>query len=375
MKQKHIKLVVGVGIITLCFSACHVGRYFYWNFADIRDHRKFPAEPVERGNEVFHFYRTENQPELQLPPTFNPSGKYTGIDEFLQKNKTVVFLVIHRDTIVYERYFDGFDSASVIPSFSVSKAFVSALAGIGIDEGHIQSVHQPVTDFIPELLQSDSAFSKITLEHLLNMRSGIRFNEGYANPFADMAKYYYGRNLNKYITRLKIERPPDEQYNYISVNTLLLGMAIERSTGKKLNRYLSEKIWQPLGMQFDATWSVDSEKHRQIKAFCCINASALDFARFGRLYLNKGKWNGSQIVPEQWVETSTGIHNDSRDTKGYPYTYQWRVKRDGAFFAKGVLGQYIYVDPRNDIIIVRLGKKASEVIWPAFFEELVRTHF
>ena len=356
MKRKHIKLAFGLGIITLCLSACHVGRYFYWNFADIRDYRKFPAEPVERGNEVFHFYRTKNQPELQLTTSFSPSGKYSGIDEFLQKNKTVVFLVIHRDTIVYERYSGGFDTASVIPSFSMSKAFVSALAGIAIDEGYIQSVHQPVTDFIPELLQNDSAFSKITLEHLLNMRSGIRFNEGYANPFADMAKYYYGRNLNKYITRLKIERPPDEQYNYISVNTQLLGMAIERSTGKKLNRYLSEKIWQPLGMQYDATWSVDSEKHRQIKAFCCINA--------------RGKWNGRHIVPEQWVETSTGIHNDSRDSQGYPYTYQWRVKRDGAFFAKGVLGQYIYVDPQKDLIIVRLGKNASGVAWPAFFEEV-----
>lgn len=371
MKKNHIKLAVGLGVISLCLSACHVGRYFYWNYADIRDYRKFPSEPVEKGTQSFRFNRASSPASIPLPEKYNAKGRHSNLADFLNAHKTIAFLVIRNDTLIYEKYFGGFSESSVIPSFSMSKTFVSALLGIAIHEGYIQSVQQPVTDFVPELLINDSAFRKITLEHLLNMRSGIRFNEGYTNPFADMAKYYYGRNLNKYITKLRIESLPGEQYNYISVNTQLLGMAIERSTGKKLNQYLSEKIWKPAGMQYDASWSVDSKKYRQIKAFCCINARAVDFTKFGRLYLNKGRWDGKQIIPENWVLKSATIMNDSRDSQGYPYTYQWRVKNDGAIFAKGVLGQFIYVDPKKEIIIVRLGKKASDVVWPAFFEELL----
>nr|NQU90559.1 serine hydrolase [Bacteroidota bacterium] len=219
---------------------------------------------------------------------------------------------------------------------------------------------------------NDPHFENIRLEDLLNMRSGIKFNEGYSNPFADMAKYYYGRNLNKYIGKIKIEEKPDISYNYIGVNTQLLGMALERATGKKMNVYLEEKIWKPLGMEYDASWSVDSKKHQQIKAFCCINARAKDFAKFGRLYLNHGKMNGKTILPKDWVKKSTSIINDSKDSQGHPYTYQWRVKEDGAIYAKGVLGQYIYIFPEKNIIIVRLGKKATDVKWPMLFEELCR---
>ncbi|OQX73280.1 MAG: hypothetical protein B6D64_14040 [Bacteroidetes bacterium 4484_276] len=358
-----------MGLLTLTTS-CHVGRFFYWNFADINDYKKFPAVPVNKGGETYYFDEAEQQINPELPGSFVKEGREYSLDQFLEKNKTVAFIIIRNDTILYERYFNGYADSSIIPSFSVSKVFISALTGIAINEGYIKNTNQPITDFIPELLKNDVAFKKIRLEDLLNMRSGIKFNEGYSNPFADMAKYYYGTNLKKYITKLKIEEPPDQSYNYISVNSLLLGMAIERATGKQLNQYLEEKIWIPLGMEHDAGWNVDSRKDNQIKMFCCINARARDFAKFGRLYLNKGNWNGRQIVPQEWVEKSMTIINDSRDSQNYPYTYQWRVKEDGAIFAKGVLGQYIYIDPGKNVIMVHLGKKSAGVHWARLMEGL-----
>ncbi len=370
MKTKYFLLISTLFILTLIFSSCHVGRFFYWNFADAKDYKKFPSVPIAKGDRVFYFNTPMQMPKIQLPAIY--TGKYnrSGLSEFLNDHKTLAFLIIRSDTILFEEYFSNYADTSIIPSFSVSKVFISALTGIAINEGFIKSTNQPITDFIPELLINDPHFERITIEDLLNMRSGIKFNEGYANPFADMAKFYYGKNLLKYVGKLKIANPPDEVYEYISVNSLLLAIAIERSTGKKLNTYLSEKIWQPLYMEFDASWSIDSKKNNQIKAFCCINARARDYARFGRLYLNNGTWEGKQIVPADWVNKSMSIINDSKDSQGYDYTYHWRVKENGAVFAKGVLGQYIYVDPAKKVVIVRLGKKSTDLIWAKFFEQL-----
>ncbi len=356
---------------TVSLHSCHVGRFFYWNFADANDYKKFASVPVNKAPESFHYSESNPKSDIPLPDAYQQESKTESLSEFLEQNKTLAFLVIKNDSIVYENYFDGYNESSVIPSFSVSKVFVSALTGIAIQEGYLRSASQPITDFIPELLDNDPAFASITIADLLNMRSGIRFNEGYANPFADMAKFYYGRHLQDYLKNLKIESPPDQNYEYTSVNTLLLAMILERSTGRQLNDYLAEKIWQPLGMEYEATWSIDSKAGNQIKAFCCLNARARDFAKLGSLYLNHGQWQGQQVVPEAWVEKSLSIINDSRDSQGYPYTYQWRVLPSGAAFAKGVLGQYIYIDLAKNVIIVRMGKKSGDVNWAAFFGELV----
>lgn len=371
--QKYLtKIALTVIVVLLGFTmvSCHVGRFFYWNFADINDYKKFPSLPVNKAGTEFLFYEKSPQISPEVPLIFAGTADTPGFDTFLENHKTVAFLIIRHDTILYENYFDSYADSAIIPSFSLSKSFVSALVGIAVGEGFIKSTSQPITDFIPELKQNDPRFEKITLEDLLNMRSGIRFDEGYSNPFADMAKYYYGLKLKNYISQLKIESPPNEQYNYISVNVLLLGIAVENATGKKLSQYLQEKIWQPLGMEFDASWSIDSKRDEQIKAFCCINARTRDFAKFGRLYLNNGRYNGMQIIPETWVGKTMSVINDSRDSQNYSYTYNWRVKDDGAIFAKGVLGQYIYVFPKKNVIIVRLGKKTDGINWPYFIEKI-----
>jgi len=356
-------------LLVFLLPSCHVGRYIWWNLADIDDYKKFPSVDIGNSEEVFEFYYPTENFTFEIPEKYNDDKKPPDFESFLDKNKTVAFLVIRNDSLIYENYFRKYADSTVIQSFSTSKAFVSALVGIAIDEGYIYSTSQPITFFLKEL-ENKSGFDKITIEDLLNMRSGIKYNEGYANPFGEIAKYYYGTNLEKFVSRLKIEEEADQNYNYIGVNTLLLSLIVERATNTKLNEYTESKLWKPLGMEFDATWSVDSKKNQTVKSFCCLNARARDFAKFGRLYLNNGNWNGEQIVPEKWVEKSTTIINDSRDSQGYPYTYQWRVLENGSFFAKGILGQYIFVFPEKNLIFVRFGKKYAGIDWADLFLEL-----
>lgn len=368
--KKRIILLILILLILVLFSFLpkHIGRYFYWNLADLDDYKKFPSLPIEKGEFSFTFFESEGNAHFQIPKKNNPDNKYESFDQFLKKKKTVAFLVIKNDTMIYENYFAGYEKFSIIPSFSTSKSFVSALVGIAIDEGYIASTDQSITTYLREL--ENPEFSKITIEDLLNMRSGIKFSEEYYSPFADMAKYYYGTDIKKYITKLKIEEPPDIHYNYISVNAILLSLIIERATNTKLNEYCEHKLWKPLEMEFDASWSIDSEENQTFKSNCCLNGRARDFAKFGRLYLNNGDWNGRQIVSEEWVKKSRSIINDSKDSQGYPYTYQWRVLENGCFFAKGIMGQYIFVNPNKNLIFVRMGKKYADVNWADLFLEL-----
>lgn len=353
----------------LCFSSCHIVRYVYWNYADINDYRKFPVDTLSNTPPFFHFYPGSGLYRLTLPEKFRSGCDNCSLDDYLLKQKTVAFLVIRNDTLICEKYFKGYSKEAIFPSFSVTKSYVSALVGIAIDEGYIKSVDQPVTDFIPELKRN--GFQKVTIKDLLEMRSGIKFNENYLNPFGKIAKYYYGLNLKKYTLQLKVVSEPGRVYNYQSANSQIIAMVLERATGKRISDYLEEKIWKPLGMEYDGTWSLDSRNHRDVKAFCCINARALDFAKFGRLYLNDGQWENRKIIPSQWIHESLTVNNDSKDIQGYPYTYFWRVTEGHDFFAKGLLGQFIYVSPKKNIVIVRIGTKAGDINWPEFFKRIV----
>lgn len=368
----HIKRGVTVLLFVLFiffFSSCHLVRFVYWNFADINDYKKFPVDTLSIASPSFHFHYGSEFCRINLPDVFRNSCDTCSLEAFLIKQKTVAFLVVRNDTMIYEKYFKGYTREAIFPSFSVTKSYVSALVGIAIDEGYIKSINQPVTDFLPELKKG--GFQKVTIKDLLEMRSGIKFNENYLNPFGKIAKFYYGLNLKKYTLHLKVVTDPGKIYNYQSANAQILAMVVERATGKRISDYLEEKIWKPLGMEFDGTWSLDSKKHRDIKAFCCINARAVDFAKFGRLYLDGGQWENREIISNQWIRESLTVENDSRDIQGYPYTYFWRVTDDHAFFAKGLLGQFIYVNPQKNIIIIRIGSKAGNLYWPEFFKRIV----
>lgn len=293
-------------------------------------------------------------------------------DAYLEENQTVAFLIIKNDTIQYEKYFSGYSKESVVPSFSMAKSVTSILIGCALDEGLIQSVDEPITNYIPELKKN--GFEKVTIKHLLQMTSGIDFNESYINPFGDAASFYYGLNLRKQIEKMHLKAEPGQQFEYVSGNTQLLGLVLERALkGKAITSYLQEKLWTPLGMEYDASWSIDREKNGLEKTFCCLNARALDFAKIGRLYKNKGNWNGQQIVSQQWVEQSTRPENTGGSVKFYQYQW-WLPTPNEDFMAEGILGQFVYVHPAKDLIIVRLGKNEGKADWWSIFTSLAKAY-
>ncbi len=350
----------------------------------ISDFRHFDEMPIARA--------AVPSPLPPAPASLRwPAAAGAAPEAWLADKGTVALLVLRRGRLVYERYFDGFTRESVSSSFSVAKSIVSALVGIALAEGRITSLDEPVTRWLPELAAGDPRFAQITLRHLLLMRSGIAFDEGYRSPLSDASRFYLSRDLAARVRALKIASAPDRVVAYQSGDTQLLGMALERATGMPLAKYAESRLWQPMGAEFDAAWSLDSRGSGIAKAFCCVNARAIDLARFGHMFEQGGRIAGRQVVPEAWVRESTAVaerpgDNDIRrrnierpfsDRRAF-YAYQWRriARNDGEpgpdYYAQGLLGQYVYVAPATATVLVRLGRHQGEVFWPAFLGELAR---
>lgn len=352
-------------VTSTILTSCQLRRFVFYNFADIKDHKKFQSRPLTANASSFNFQTTNKG---KFPKELNNIP----FDKYLEDNKTVAFLIIKNDTIQYEKYFKGYGKESIVPSFSMAKSVTSILIGCAIEEGLIKSVDEPITNYIPELKKN--GFDKVTIKHLLQMTSGIKFNESYINPFGDAASFYYGLNLRKKIGKMKLKTEPGKKFEYVSGNTQLLGLVLERSLKEKtITSYLQEKIWTPLEMEYDASWSIDRKKNGLEKTFCCLNARARDFAKIGRLYKNKGNWNGKQIVSQKWVEESTKL--DTSEGSANFYQYQWWLPTPNEdFMAEGILGQFVYVNPTKDLIIVRLGKKEGQADWWTIFTSLAKAY-
>jgi CubicO group peptidase (beta-lactamase class C family) len=353
---RYLYIVV---LLSSCFTGCTYSKMAWYNFADITDYQIFPEAPLKHSDKPFTFYRSNDQ--TVFPETLiHPSKGILPLDKFMEETGTVAFLVMRNDTIYMERYYNDYDTTSPVASFSMAKSVISSLIGIAIQEGYIKSVQEPVTNYIPEL--AVNGYDKVTIEHLLTMTSGMDFNESYSNPFGEAAQYYYGDNLREMIPKLKLKTAPGREFEYLSGNSELLGLVLERALkNKSVTQYLQEKIWTPIGMEFDAGWSIDTEDKGLEKTFCCVNARARDFLKFGRLYLNNGNWNGQQIVPAEWVQASTT--SSVENGRAAYYGYQWWLGTNGDFCAIGILGQHIYVNPAKKMVIVRLGKEEGGVEW------------
>lgn len=360
--------------------------------ASITDYQHFDSQPLTRATAPRPL-PAASAAALTWPNGASPADA----ERWVGEQGTVALVVLRRGELVYERYFNGFTRDSIGTSFSVAKSIVSALVGIAIAEGRIRSVDDPVTLYLPELLKTDERFGRIKLLHLLQMRSGIAFDEGYRSPFADASRFYLTQHLPERVAGLSIAREPGQAYSYQSGDTQLLGMAVQRAAGMPLAAYASSRLWQPMGAEFDASWSVDSAGSATAKAFCCVNARAVDFARFGQLFLDLGQVNGKAVVPADWVRASTAAqdglpgaddfaHRNIEWRGGRPsafYGYQWRrtlklgeggapPQPTGDFYAEGILGQFVYVAPATQTVIVRLGRERGAPFWPAWMGELAR---
>jgi CubicO group peptidase (beta-lactamase class C family) len=369
-------LVLGVLVgFSERYSPEYVRRVVLWQEADTQDYLRFPERPVEASAAPFTF-ATPADPAAaaaQVQAAFASDSLVGGdLDGFLASTGTRAFIVIQDDTILYEKYFNGAARDSIATSFSTAKSFVSALAGIAIDEGHIASVDDPITDYLPELLARDPRFARITIRDLLNMASGIKYVENSFITGDDALTYYHPDMRSLALEETAIAGEPGTTWLYNNYHPLLLGLILERATGQHVATYLQEKLWKPLGMEFPASWSLDSEATGFEKMESGINARPIDYAKLGRLYLNGGAWEGQQVVPAAWVDASTRMDTTVDRAGYYPPSFEqpfghvyhqrlwWGVQQDDGdygFYAHGNHGQFIFVWPRKNLIIVRMGER------------------
>ena len=371
----------------LMYPPAYVFRLVRWGEADAADYRRFPARDVHASENPYYF--RPGPDESRIRSLFAQAGQ-ANLDTFLAETGTQAFLVIQDDTILYERYFNGAARDSVVTSFSMAKSFTSALIGIAIADGHIASVGDPITNYLPELAARDRRFAAITIRDLLRMSSGIRYKEF---PFVngdDAKTYYYPDLRHLALHDTAIVDAPGKAFLYNNYHPLLLGMILERATGTPVATYLQDKIWKPIGMEFDASWSLDSATSGFEKMESGINGRAIDFAKFGRLFLNDGNWNGRQVIPTAWVAESTRPNVTAESADYYPnmlefaggrqyYGYMWWGRRRGTesynFAARGNHGQFIYVAPAKKLIIVRHGDRfgTSGAQWMELFYKVAGT--
>jgi CubicO group peptidase (beta-lactamase class C family) len=345
-----------------------LARALIWRESDVGDQDRFPARRIPAGARASSL---PAGPERSL--VVRAGGQE--LDEFLHDTDTLAFVVIHKDRLVRERYFGGSSRGSLQTSFSVAKSFVSTLVGIAIDEGLIGSVDDRLTKYLPELAARDRRFREIRLRDLLTMSSGIRYREGGFPSLGDDTYTYYGVDLRDVaLKRVRIAGPPGVAWEYNNYHPLLLGLVLERTTGTSVSDFMATRLWRPLGAEGDATWNLDSKRSGFEKMESGLNARAVDYARFGRLLLHNGEWNGRRIVSKDWVRTATGADRttDAAYYHGYRYFWWLDVERPGRFYAFGKYGQYIYIAPDADAVVVRLGRDwgVDNVTWLAAFRDI-----
>jgi CubicO group peptidase (beta-lactamase class C family) len=362
-----VAAVLGVyGWAWLSTDESTIARAIIWRESDVGDQHRFPSRRIPAGAHASLL-------PAGVEANIARRADGTELDRFLGETDTLAFVVVHRDRIVRERYFGGSTRQSLQTSFSAAKSFVSTLVGIAIDEGLIGGVDDRITEYLPELAERDPEFRQITLRDLLTMSSGIRYREGGFPSLGDDTYTYYGVDLRDVaLSRTRIGQPPGLAWHYNNYHPLLLGLVLERTAGTSVSQFMATRLWQPLGAEADATWNLDSERSGFEKLESGLNARAVDYARFGLLLLHNGEYNGRRIVSEDWVRAATAA--DRTTDPAYHYQYFWwiDVDRPGRFYAFGKYGQYVYVAPDADAVVVRLGRDwgVGNLTWLATFREI-----
>lgn len=323
----------------------------WYNFADIDDYKVFSNNTVTTA---------EHQP-WPVSTSYNQPKLPANLRQLLEKIQSIALVAIKNDSLLYEEYWDGYTDSSWSGSFSVAKSITSLLMGAALKDSSISSLQDPVGKYLPEFNQGEKA--KVKLIDLLTMSSGTDFNEAYADPLSITTELYYGFDAYKTATGVNMINTPGSLHKYKSGDTQLLGLVIEKATKKSLSAYAAEKLWHPLGAEHPALWSAD-HTGGHIKAYCCFNSNARDFARIGQLMLDSGRWKGTEIISPEYYSASVTpcmIPDESGIPCNY-YGYQWWIYpgKEKIFYARGILGQYIIVIPSKDLVLVRLGKKRGE---------------
>lgn len=352
VKRIGISLAILALLLILLNQFVPVKAAFYGE-PDKRDLNRFQAQIIEKGEACFNFLLTNKTPELMVNDWTTDLPVFRPVTEILSSHSVRSCLIIRKDTILLEYYGKNYNENSLHSSYSIAKSFTSALIGIAIAEGKIGSEEDLVLKYLPDL-KGDAALKKLTIKHLLNQTSGLKYK------LLTDANIYYGSDISKSIEYLEFEHQPGVHQAYLNINAQLLGYIIEAACQKSFGVYLQEKIWQPLGMCNNAKWLVDQKKG-MAKTYCCLGASAKDYAKFGRLYLNQGDWEGNSILPTSWIKKS--LARDTTAGSSFNYNYSWHIglKKYGDFMANGMYKQHIYVYPEKEVIIVLLNDKEEKL--------------
>lgn len=343
-------------------------RGIIWGGSKYDDWKRFPSRVVHPSSEPQYF--KQNTPEwiAELEIDNRP------LAEYLEDTNTTAFIVLQGDELLYEGYFNGSSREATQASLSVAKSFVSTLVGIAIEEGLIGSLDEPVTAYIPELLERDSRFADITIRHLIMMSSGIRFERDASNPFSDDFITSHSPNMREAALDSEIVEAPGKHYHYNDYNPLLVGMVLERATGMPVSEYLESRLWDPMGAEGDGSWDLDSERSGFERMSVGINGRAIDFAKLGWVFLHGGRAGDRQVVPQAWVEQITSgsdaIYTARGEHANY-YQYYWFLDVENkAYYAEGNFCQFIYVYPAADLVLVRHGSNCGGTYWTGLLGEI-----
>lgn len=309
--------------------------------AFLEDYKYFENRTIKAG---------ASQPWPQAKD-YNSVNSTSKLDSIHQANKTIAYLIIKNDSIWFEKYYDGFDENSLTNSFSMAKSITAALLGKALELGYIISLDEKVKSYLPELKGEFAA--DLAIRDLVTMRSGLEWDERYNSPFSITTKAYFYKNVSKAMLELPIYKFPNQKFKYQSGDTQLLGMVLSKAIPSNLSDFLSEHFWKLMGAENDALWQISPEDGIE-KTYCCIASNARDFARFGKLYTNNGKWGNRQILDSNYVQQS--LQPAAEDSQQYGYGW-WLGEYQGKkiVYMDGHLGQFVISIPEDRIMVVRLG--------------------
>lgn len=355
-RLKLISAVLAIVALILLVMPTYVRQALIYWYPDISDTYLFESHVLQKSDTCWDWPASSSYNAYTLDSTENA---------YLDQYGTVAFLVIQNDSVLYEEYRDNWTPQTLSNIFSATKSIVGLLAGIAYDEGAIKSLDDPVSLYLPEF--KEAGREKITIRNLLTMSSGLEWDEAYTALFSKTTEAYYGDEIRELVMELKAVEKPGVKYSYKSGDTQILAFVVEAATGRTISEYAEEKLWKPMQPCNDALWNLDKEEGDE-KSYCCFNSTARDMARFGRLIINKGNWNGRQLVSEEYlneaITPAAYLENEFGDGPLDYYGFQiWIVRyKDQTFSAfRGLGGQYVFAMPEKNAVVVRLGHKRSDL--------------
>jgi len=371
MSLKTILILIGIIIIGLALvygpKVIRVNKMIHlydkdkiaFNFINMD--KIFRAGPLLKASASPYSFQNMTD-KFSLPSTFKHLGKDVNLEEALEYYETDGLIVLKNNNLLYENYWHNNTKTSKHISWSVAKSFLSALIGIAVDQGLIDSIDDPVTKYLDDF--KGTGYEDVPIKDLLQMSSGIKFNEDYADYNSDINRFgrtiSFGTPMRDFAKSLKNEKEPGTYHHYVSIDTQMLAMVLQEVSGKSVTESLQEHIWNKIGMQDDAYYMVDDSGMEV--ALGGLNATLRDYAKFGLLYLNRGDWNGEQVVPADWVDAShvtDEMHlvpgDNPNSSSDWGYGYQWWVPGfpSSEYTASGVYNQYIFIDPENRVVIAK----------------------